>query len=221
MKAITLDVLRTALEVQDALIGAGFESPSNAYGDRQIAMRDPQECMAVPEGEKWGWHSPLLYWDCCLHSMEEDTDLLRTINARSKNQTALNLTLRPSTVFAGKRFASAKLTAADALVITLFDQTNSSIGHQWDSRSGQLARKFAGRWDIFPNNGYIDENRLYEFRLDPMTIKDDLFLAASYIITAVYVVWKMKQLRAIKSWLGLIVTICAKVRLALAHLHHD
>jgi len=42
-------------------------------------------------------------------------------------------------------------------------------------------------------------------------LNDDLFLAASYLVTAVYVIWRMMQLRAVKSWFGLLVTICAKV----------
>jgi hypothetical protein len=41
---------------------------------------------------------------------------------------------------------------------------------------------------------------------------DDLLLAASYLVTAAYVIWRMMQLRAVKSWFGLLVTICAKVR---------
>lgn len=45
-----------------------------------------------------------------------------------------------------------------------------------------------------------------------MTLNDDLFLAASYLVTAAYVIWRMMQLRAMKSWFGLLVTICAKVR---------
>jgi hypothetical protein len=152
-----------------------------------------------------------MYWDCSREALEKDQDLLGTINAGSTMQSTLNMTLRPSTVFAGKTFSSTKLSSADALVITLFDQTNASLGEMWKSRSRQLVKHISPEWTIFPDDGQVTRNRLYEFRFSPMTWNDDLILAASYIMTAAYVVYRMKQLRAVKSWFGLLVTICAKV----------
>ena len=211
MQAVNLDVLRGAMYVQEALIGSGF-SLDTANTNHHVLARDMKGCVSAPPGQKWGWHSPLMYWDCSLSRLEEDQDHLATINAGSKNQSVLNLTLRPSTVFAGKRFSSTKLVSADALVITLFDQTNTSVGDEWISRWRKLEVDLAPDWTTHTGNGYIDNYRLYEFRFKPMTLNDDLFLAASYIGMAAYVIWKMKQLRAVKSWFGLLVTICAKVR---------
>ncbi|KAJ4367315.1 hypothetical protein N0V83_006896 [Neocucurbitaria cava] len=207
MNAIDLRVLREATYVQDVLIGSGFDRESTAHSNNPKLSSDPRGCVVPGPGEKWGWHSPLMYWDCSLSVLEEDRDLLGTINAHTRSHSALNITLRPSTVFAGKTFSNTKLRAADALVITVFDQTQSNLGDIWDSRSRQLATELQSDWTIFPRDGHVTRNRLYEFRFRPMTLSDDLFLAASYLVTAVYVILRMMQLRAVKSWFGLLVTI--------------
>ncbi|CAN9192579.1 unnamed protein product [Alternaria alternata] len=215
MNAIALPVLREAMHVQEVLINGGFDTREGAtYDDQHMLARHGPGCVVAPPGEKWGWHSPLLYWDCSLSALEKDSDLLGTINAHARIRSPLNVTLRPSTVFAGKSFSNTKLRAADALVITLFDQTNSSLGDTWDSRSRLLAEKLSPDWTIFPPDGQVGRSRLYEFRFKPMTLNDDLFLAASYMVTAAYVIWRMMQLRAVKSWFGLLVTICVKVILS-------
>lgn len=212
MNAIALPVLREAMHVQEVLINGGFDTREGAtYDDQHMLARHGPGCVVAPPGEKWGWHSPLLYWDCSLSALEKDSDLLGTINAHARIRSPLNVTLRPSTVFAGKSFSNTKLRAADALVITLFDQTNSSLGDTWDSRSRLLAEKLSPDWTIFPPDGQVGRSRLYEFRFKPMTLNDDLFLAASYMVTAAYVIWRMMQLRAVKSWFGLLVTICVKM----------
>ena len=212
MKAIELPVLREALHVQDALIGSGFgEEEDSTYTNHQVMARDDSACLAVAAGQNWGWHSPLMYWDCSRSALENDQDLLKTINSRTSTQSALNMTLRPSSVFAGKTFSNTRLLAADALVITLFHQTNSSLGEVWGARSRRLAEQNSQDWTVFPDDGQVTSSRLYEFRFRPMTLSDDVLLAASYLVTAAYVIWRMMQLRAVKSWFGLLVTICAKV----------
>ncbi|KAF2832957.1 hypothetical protein CC86DRAFT_337986 [Ophiobolus disseminans] len=207
MKAIELPVLREAMHVQDALIGTGLGEGEGA--------RDNSGCLAAAAGQHWGWHSPLMYWDCSLSALEDDGDLLRTINSRTATHSALNMTLRPSSVFAGKTFSNTKLRAADALVITLFDQTNASLGDVWGERARLLAQRDSPNWTVFPEDGQVTSSRLYEFRFRPMTLSDDLLLAASYLVTAAYVIWRMMQLRAVKSWFGLLVTICAKMSICI------
>jgi hypothetical protein len=205
MGAVNRTVLAKALDVQHALIGAGFDTPADDN------MRNHTGCFAPPPTHKWSWHSPLMYWNCSRDALDAHHDLLDVINAHSKTQTVFNFTLRPSTVFAGKTFVNSKLRAADALVITMFDQTDTGVGESWDSRARVLADGFSPSWTIFPPDGQVSANRLYEFRFKPMTLNDDLFLAASYLATAVYVIWRMMQLRAVKSWFGLLITICAKM----------
>lgn len=208
MKAIDHRVLRQALHVQRMLIGNGFneDAPPLSY-----PLHDHESCVATRDGEPWGFHSPLMYWNCSIQALNHDQDLLSTINSRTNLHSALNLTLRPSTVFAGKVFAKSKLRSADALVITLLDHSNAGLDATWNARAQQLARELSSEWSLFPQDGQVVKSRLYEFRFKPMTLNDDILLAASYAVTAVYVVWRMMQLRAIKSWFGLLVTICAKV----------
>lgn len=206
MNAIDRRVLREALDVQDTLIGHGFDNASVSP-----KARNNDACFATAPGAKWGFHSPLMFWNCSQSALHEDPDLLATINARSGLQSSLNLTLRPSTVFAGKAFARTKLRSADAIVITFFDQTVGSLGDTWNARSQQLAQTISPDWTIFPEDGQVGKSRLYEFRFKPMTLNDDLFLALSYMVTAGYVIMRMMQLRAVKSWFGLLITICAKV----------
>ncbi|KAF2003354.1 hypothetical protein P154DRAFT_532454 [Amniculicola lignicola CBS 123094] len=214
MTAIHRRVLQEALEVQNALVGDGYDSDGSP---RSNDPTPPHGCPARPEsGFSWGLHSPLMYWDCSERAIQQDANPLATINAQTAKQSSLNLTLRPSTVFAGKLFTKQKLRAADALVITLFDQTNATtLGQAWDSRSAKLAQELPPEWALFPADGQIHASRLYEFRFKPMTLSDDLFLAASYLITAVYVISRMMQLRAFKSWFGLLVTICAKMTICI------
>jgi hypothetical protein len=209
MRAIELPVLREAMHVQDALIGSGFGQDEDSAP--AIDARDSSGCLAAAAGQNWGFHSPLMYWNCSLSHLEKDQDLLKTINSHTTTQSALNLTLRPSSVFAGKTFSNTKLRAADALVITVFDQTESGLGDVWDARTRLLAERVSANWTVFPDSGQVTSSRLYEFHFRPMTLIDDIFLAGSYIVTVAYVIWRMMQLRAVKSWFGLLVTICAKV----------
>jgi len=211
MNAIDRRVLREALHVQNVLVGSGFGEDDTDSKVEQSATYSNHGCTATRPGQKWGFHSPLMHWNCSMDALEADNDPLSTINSHSDVQSALNLTLRPSTVFAGKAFAKTKLQSADALVITLFDQTKSGLGVTWDSRSQQLAQDLPSEWALFPENGRVVKSRLYEFRFKEMTLNDDLLLAASYMVTAGYVIWRMMQLRAVKSWIGLLITVCAKV----------
>jgi hypothetical protein len=211
MKAIDQRVLRQALNVQNALIGAGFDEELPGAVIEDPPIREQGGCLTSNHGRKWGFHSPLMYWNCSLQAIEQDTDLLATINSKTNQQSGLNLTLRPSTVFAGKAFANKKLRAADALVITLFDQTESTLGYTWETRSRQLVQELGPGLSIFPKDGQIFRSRLYEFRFKPMTLSDDLLLGGSYFFVALYVVWRMMRLRAVKSKSGLFITICAKV----------
>ncbi|KAL6155687.1 hypothetical protein ACJBU6_05891 [Exserohilum turcicum] len=215
MNAINLPVLREALHVQNALVNGGFGfnddgAASHTHGNTPPGP-GPSGCVFPSPGDKWGWHSPLMYWNCSLRALEEDDNLLGTINAHMRMRSPVNITLRPSTVFAGKSFAKTKLRAADALVITLYDMSNSSVGDTWDERARHLAKEISPDWTVFPYDAQATRSRLFEFRFKPMTLNDDLFLAASYLVTAVYVIARMKQLRAVKSWFGLLVTICMKM----------
>lgn len=213
MSALNQSVLLKALDVQEALINGAFDvrTPSPSA----VVARGDQGCVVPRREEKWGWQSPLMYWNCSREALESDKDILETINMHSRFQTRMNFTLRPSTVFAGKHFTNTKLQAADALVLTLLDQTDSGLDGRWNARARALASALDTEWAMFPQDGQISRSSLYEFRLKPMSRLDDIFLAGSYLVTAVYVIWRMMQLRAIKSWFGLLITIGAKMAICI------
>ncbi|KAF1930822.1 uncharacterized protein M421DRAFT_418296 [Didymella exigua CBS 183.55] len=214
MNALSQSVLRKALDVQHTLLNGGFGA--GGLSRTSMLSRSESGCITPGPGEKWGWQSPLMYWDCSKEALASDKNILETINAHSNTQTPMNITLRPSTVFAGKHFTNTKLRAADALVLTLLDQTeDTDVGEKWNRRARALAQGLDTDWSIFPQDGQIVGNRLYEFRLKPMSKLDDTFLAGSYIIMAVYVILRMKQLRAVKSWFGLLITIGAKMAICI------
>jgi hypothetical protein len=216
MKAIELRVLQQALYVQNALIGPGFDDDQIHTLALETELQVyPNSCIPSFKRASWGFHSPLMYWDCSSTMLDADSDLLATINRKMEQQSFLNFTLRPSSVFAGKAFVKGKLQAADALVITLFDKTGATLGEIWESRSKALANSLSPEWSMFPDDGHIARSRLYVFRFKPMTLYDDLTLAAIYFLMAAYVLYKLGDIRAIKSKVGLVITILFKMTVSI------
>lgn len=218
-QALEPDVLLEALEMQKALIGETFgheirDSPGSAPVPEGSPLSEAfgASCVSdAPQNITWGFHSPLMYWNCSSSAIRDDKNIVATVNAQSHRQTFLNITLRPSSVFAGKTFARGKLQAADALVITLFDRIGFGIGEEWEDRFIALAKRASGRWSFYPENGKVARSQLYEFNFRPMSLGDDLLLALAYLCMAFYVMVTLRKLRAVKSRFGLVVTAVSQV----------
>jgi hypothetical protein len=222
MKALETNVLMEALAIQDILLGSTVD-----FNPRQANVNDQQsynpERMLTPTirdsfhasngvGEdSWFFHSPLFYWNCSMAAIASDKHILDTINERSHRTTPANVTLRHSTVFAGKQFSNHKLIAADALVITLLHKLRSPVGLEWERRAESIARSGSKKWQLYPPDGRPHRSSLYEFRFQPVTFKDDLVLAIAYILMMLYVVVSLGRMRAVKSKTGLVITILIKV----------
>lgn len=220
MNALQPDVFREALVVQDAIIGTGFgpslKTAQSVTGTQLYDGIRPNPsssvCTQSMHGNMyWGFHSPLMYWNCSSESLEVDKDVLGTINSRSAARSFLNFTLRPSSLFAGKTFYRDKIVAADALVITFFDRMGFHVQDEWDVRSKALAEGAGSRWSIYPSDGKASRSQLYEFRFQPMSLHDDLGLALAYGLMALYVIASLRKVRAVKSKVGLIITIVAQI----------
>jgi len=220
MKALDKKVLLDALDIQDALLHRDLPSskigeiltPSTTMAEKELMESDVDSCgFPASQDVSWGFHSPLLYWNCSRIAIERDTDIKRTINDQVYRHSYLNFTLRPSSVFAGKQFVKHKLDASDALVITLFDKTKQGIGKVWDERSVALASRSEGRFDFHPTLGKSTGNQLYEFRFKPMSLYDDFGLAAAYGAMAFYFLISLRKLRALKSKVGLAIAFIIKV----------
>lgn len=162
MGALTPEVVKEALKVQEALLGTEIsctvESPPRE--PRQFAGEN--NFPALPQGVFF--HSPLLYWNCSLSILQRDANLLETVNTNSLRVSPLNMTLHWSSVFAGKLFSHHRLAAADALVISVFYDTKSEMGEIWDRRAAALVAdsKIPGKCDIYPSDGRVIRSTLYE-----------------------------------------------------------
>lgn len=173
MEALTHDVLREGLRIQQALLGT--ESPcqsqpetEESYGNNGFSMNsqilDTKVSISDPMAPGSFFHSPLLYWNCSLSTLETDPDIIGTVNDNISRRSPAKVGLRWGSVFAGKQFSHQKLMAADALVISLFYNLNSSAGALWDQRASKLAQETHrhGRFIMYPSGGQEKGSTLYE-----------------------------------------------------------
>ncbi|KAI8254431.1 Sterol regulatory element-binding protein cleavage-activating protein [Colletotrichum sp. SAR11_239] len=221
MKALERDVLLGALELQDELLG-----PTKDFSPRRpvttLRLHDPHVDLAPGDrdafhvvngltNQSWFFHSPLQYWACSAERILDDADILSTVNARKTQPTSVNVTLRHSIVFSGKRFEDRKLMAADALVITLIHLRDSPVGRQWERKAEALATRMRNTWTAYPADGKSMTSQLYEFQFMPISMQDTVILALAYGLVSVYFLFSLSKLRAVKSKVGLIVTVFAQI----------
>lgn len=209
-KAFEKPVLQEALSIQNTLVGDinGLEKEA-ASEDGSVNKERENICQGdfATDHKSLGLHSPLMFWNCSSQALHYDTDIIETINSQVTRRSYLNLTLRPASVFASKSFAEGRVVAADALVITVFDRVTENTNRRWDDRLGSLVRDDPERWRLYPPGGHVAQGQLYEFQQTPLSTSDELALAGSYSSMLVYVVLKMSNLRAVKSWTGLLITL--------------
>ncbi|KAI9655404.1 MAG: hypothetical protein M1821_005552 [Bathelium mastoideum] len=216
MKVLDRDIIKRALKIQNFVLGIGAyrdssDSDDDGFGDPAVDY-GKLNLSLIPLNPKagaltWGYHSPLMYWNCSMSQIEKDQDFLATINRQAHKQSFMNLTMRPSSVFAGKTFDKNNLTAADALVLTFFNDPKLGVGEQWEKRMKRLADYSSDRWSLFPASGKITQSKLYDFRFQPMSINDDFALGVAYSMMAVYVMVILRRIRAVKSTFGLVVAV--------------
>ena len=103
------------------------------------------------------------------------------------------------------------MVAADALVITLVHMLDSPVGRQWERNAEDLARKSSGKWRLYPEDGRSRTNTLYEFRFQPLSSRDDFLFAFNYTLITMYFIWRISNLRALKSRLGLTLAVISQI----------
>ncbi|KAL2151822.1 hypothetical protein VTH82DRAFT_5006 [Thermothelomyces myriococcoides] len=224
MKAIERDVLLAALEIQDEILGPtvnfnpreahGHPAPLGTDGDLSQQQRDSFHISNGVTNQSWFFHSPLQYWAGSAENIAADDDLIATVNEKKTQSTLVNTTLRHSVVFSGKRFEERRLVAADALVITLIHMDDSPVGRQWVEKTGALAQQALrqdGKWRVIPPDGRSASSRLYKFQFKPMSSYDWVMLTLAYTLTLANLLLRLSKLRAVKSRLGLIVTILTQI----------
>lgn len=206
MDAVNQSVLREALSIQDTILGEKTGCLPSFSTDEELDTRT-----SALQALTWAFHSPLLFWNCSYDLIDQDTDLLRTVNNQSSRKSLYGFTLRPTSVFASKSFEKNKLTAADALVITIFDRVELSSTQDWNSRFAALTQDAPGRWSIYPEDTRALNSDLYQFQFKPMSLQDDLMLFIAYVLMIAYVLVSVRKLRAFKSKFGLVVAVFVEV----------
>ncbi|KAK1068773.1 hypothetical protein LTR74_005431 [Friedmanniomyces endolithicus] len=198
MGALEKGVLRSGLRIQEVLVG-GEEMGGGLAGLGGGEVRGGKL--------SWGFHSPLMYWNSSAQRLEDDPDLLTTINAQSRTSSSLNVALRPASVFAGKMFDRRHLKAADALVLTFMNKVESlGIGGKWQDRMKSVKAIACENCTLFPFDGNVTRNRVYEFSFMPVSLQENLALAFAYGCMALYVLLSLRRLKAFHSRFGLVVT---------------
>ncbi|TQS35848.1 hypothetical protein Golomagni_03719 [Golovinomyces magnicellulatus] len=225
MKALQTNILSRALEIQDYLLGPTLNfnpqkstkksSPQNSDTNLTIEMRDALHAINGVSNQSWFFHSPLQYWSCSLKNIETDDEILKTINQNSRKATSVNVTLRHSIVFSGKRFEDHRLVAADALVITLVHMLDSPIGRQWERRAEELSKSKSKKWGLYSASEKPPGNTLYEFRFQPLSLKDNFFLGTAYLFTFIYFMLSLSKLRAFRSRIGLIFAVVLQIGISI------
>ncbi|KAL1306900.1 hypothetical protein AAFC00_005544 [Neodothiora populina] len=197
MKALDKTVLKTALTLQSDILR---ETPGP---NGEASLR--------PFGVDWGWVSPLMYWNNSMELLENDEDVVQTINSQNRQPSFFNFSLRPLSVFAGKDFSGAKLTAADALVISFHNRINDPMAEAWHSSLVQFANQASELSSYYHVGGDIDKSRLFEYRFQPLSFRQNFALAIAYGIIAVYVTISLRRLKAFHSRTGLVVTALTQI----------
>nr|OQO21987.1 hypothetical protein B0A51_12367 [Rachicladosporium sp. CCFEE 5018]OQO22001.1 hypothetical protein B0A51_12353 [Rachicladosporium sp. CCFEE 5018]OQO25393.1 hypothetical protein B0A51_06987 [Rachicladosporium sp. CCFEE 5018] len=196
MQALQHDVLKSALVIQQTLVGEETLPSSQPVLHDKIAQSELS----------WGYHSPLFYWNNSAETIDRDADVVRTVNEQSKTTSALNVALRPASVLAGKAFHHRKLIAADALVLTLMNKVEDGVGGKWQDKMHNLEYKACENCTLYPPHGEISRSRLYEFSFKPISTRENLALAFAYGCMLLYVLLSLRRLRAFHSRFGLVVT---------------
>lgn len=222
MEALNAELLVSALDLQDELLGETKDfspkdtqpKPANYQNNGQLSLTQ-RDALHVSNGrtnQSWFFHSPLMYWHGSRDNILADHDILSTINDGKNQSNFANTTLRHSVVFSGKRFEDRRLVAADAIVITLLCLgRDSPIGYQWERAALSLPEKFADKFDVYPPDGGYARSQLYEFQFRPISAQDILSLAFAYGFALFYFLMSLSKLRAVKSKIGLIVTIITQI----------
>ncbi|KXX79042.1 Sterol regulatory element-binding protein cleavage-activating protein [Madurella mycetomatis] len=222
MKALERDTLLGALELQDELLGPTTDfnprqpahapaQPDPTGADLDRLQRDSFHIINGLTNQSWFFHSPLQYWSGSAENIAADQDIVSTVNERKTQSTSVNVTLRHSIVFSGKRFEERRLVAADALVVTLIHLRDSPVGRQWTRKAEALASQHSEKWHIIPPDGRATSSQLYEFQFRPMSSSDWALLTAAYLFALLYLLRWLSKMHIVKSRLGLMVAMLTQI----------
>lgn len=213
MKALERETLLDAVAVQDLLLGpmSGCDTVPWRGDIYNIARTLADSSVSGPDILLSFIHSPLLYWNCSIAAIESDSSILTTINNRAHQISPTNITLRPSSVLARILLSHNRLVAADALVVSLFYKAESRAGDLWDKRAEVLAQHDKSRWNVYPAGGRGTGSRFFKFQSRPISVQDKAIFFGAYSLVLVYVIFGLRNLRTLKSRVGLFIAFAIQV----------
>lgn len=144
-------------------------------------------------------------------AIENDVDIVQTVNDQSRSSSSLNVALRPASVLAGKTFHHRRLVAADALVLTLLNKVEDGVGGKWQDKMHSLEGSACDDCTLYPPHGEISRSRVYEFSFTPLSLRENIALAFAYGGMALYVLLSLRRLKAFHSRFGLVVTAITQI----------
>jgi hypothetical protein len=207
MKALERETLLEAVAIQDILLGPMTNCSTMPWHEGSILKTPADADMAF-------FHSPLLLWNCSTAALESDNSILMTINSGARQVSPANMTLRPSSVLAGTLLSFNKLVAADALAMSLFYRAESAAGDLFDDRAELLAQHNKSRWAVYPANGRATRSRLFRFQSRAASVQDKGIVFSVYSLVALYIVFNLRNLRTLKSKVGLFLAIALQVSIS-------
>lgn len=216
MEALERETLLEAFAIQDMLFG-----PMSSCGtapwreDTSNVVRTPIDFSASgPDMTLSFHHSPLIYWNCSAAAIESDNSILTTINSRAHQISPANIKLRPSSVLAGMLLSHNRLIAADALVVSLFYKAESRAGDLWDKGAEALTQRGNSRWDVYLADGRETGSGFFKFKSRPITFQDEAIFISAYSLVLLHVIFSLRDLRMLKSKVGLFITIALQVSIS-------
>ncbi|KAF2221216.1 sterol-sensing domain of SREBP cleavage-activation-domain-containing protein [Elsinoe ampelina] len=186
MQALNKSILRQAFNLERLLLQDEADSSST-----------------VLPSSAWGIQSPSVYWNHSPDLFEADSNPLKTLSGHGSNLSLLGFELQPLSAFAGKNYQSGKLTAADALIITLVNRQNATVGDIWERNLAHLSSNAPSQWSVGSPTGH---SSIYEYKFQPFGIRQYWVLIGAYVCMVFYVTISLRRLKAFRSRSGLVVT---------------
>ncbi len=107
--------------------------------------------------------------------------------------------------------SSGRLVAADALVISVFYKGVSRAGDIWDEGVEALSQPENRRWEVYAANGGEAGSMFFRFQSQPISGQDEAIFFALYALILLYVASSLRNVKALKSRIGLLMTIALQV----------
>ncbi|PSK55469.1 Sterol regulatory element-binding protein cleavage-activating protein [Elsinoe australis] len=168
-----------------------------------LSPNDLDQTSPLSASSAWGIQSPSVYWNHSLGLFESDPDPLRTLGTSDQNLSLLGFELQPLSAFAGKKFSHGKLVGADALIVTLVNRQNASIGERWRKSLIDLSSNAPSHWSVGKPPA---SSSVYQYKFQPFGLKQYWALIGAYLCMVVYVAVCLNRLKAFHSRTGLVVT---------------